>query len=84
MNVNVTELNVAMLRKGVNAKGMAEVIKKSRVSFDKKRSGTVQFELNEVQAISKALDLTLQQVNVIFFDSTLHDGNYTNENVAQV
>jgi hypothetical protein len=72
--MNTMELNVAMMRKGATAQTMSEAIKKSHVSFNKKRCGDVPFDVNEVKAIASALDLDLQAVNLIFFDLTLHDG----------
>ena len=78
--MNTTELNVAMLRKNATATQMADVIKKSRVSFNRKKYGEVPFDANEISAIAEALSLNLQQVNVIFFDSNLHDGNFSVSN----
>jgi len=69
------ELRVAMVRNNnATVCDMADVIKKSRVSFNKKRFGEVPFNVDEVLALSKALSLTLQDVNLIFFDSELRDG----------
>ena len=73
--MNTMELNVAMMRKNATAKDMAEAIKKSHVSFNKKRCGDVPFDVNEVRAIASALELDLQQVNVIFFDQHLRSCN---------
>jgi hypothetical protein len=69
--MNTMELNVAMTRNNVTAKKMAEAIRKSHVSFNKKRCGDVPFNVNEVKSIASALSLTLEQVNDIFFDSNL-------------
>ena len=73
--MNTMELNVAMMRKNTTAKDMSEAIKKSHVSFNKKRCGDVPFDVNEVRAIASALGLDLQQVNLIFFDNSLRDCN---------
>ena len=73
--MNTMELNVAMMRKNVNAKDLSEAIKKSHVSFNKKRCGDVPFDVNEVKAIAVALELDLQQVNLIFFDNDLRGCN---------
>jgi len=73
--MNTTELNVAMVRKGFNSQMMGNAIKKSHVSFNKKKYGDVPFDVNEVQAIASALSLTLEQVNEIFFDNTLQSCN---------
>ena len=74
--MDTTELNVAMLRKGVTANQLADAIEKSRVSFNRKKFGEVPFDTREIFAIADALSLNLQQVNVIFFDGNLHDGNF--------
>jgi hypothetical protein len=52
---------------------MAQVIQKSHVSFNKKRFGETPFDAKEILALADALELSLQQVNVIFFDSHLRD-----------
>ena len=72
--INPTELNVAMLRKKVNASDMAKAIQKSRVSFDKKKFGQVDFSATEIYKLSQELDLTIEDVNIIFFDGKLPNG----------
>ena len=68
--MNTVELNVAMLRKKMTVQDMADVIKKSHVSFNKKRCGDVPFDVNEVRAIAGALSLTIEQVDDIFLTHT--------------
>ena len=79
--MNTMELNVAMLRKEMTAQNMADVIKKSHVSFNKKRCGDVPFDVNEVRAIAAALSLSIEQVDDIFFDGNLRDGNFKADSV---
>jgi len=69
--VNVVELNVAMLRKQVNAEHMAKVIGKSRTMYDRRRFGDMPFTVDEILLVAKELDLDLLQVNEIFFDNVL-------------
>jgi len=73
--MNTPELNAAMARKGLNAKDLSNAIKKSHVSFNKKRYGEVPFDVNEVREIASALALTIEQVDVIFFDGSLRGSN---------
>ena len=80
--MNTMELNVAMIRNSATAKSMSDVIKKSHVSFNKKRCGDVPFDVNEVKAIAAALSLTIEQVNDIFFDNDLPNGNKLPDNSA--
>jgi response regulator RpfG family c-di-GMP phosphodiesterase len=69
------ELNVVMMRRGVTANDLADVIKLSRPSFTKRRNGQLPFKQHEIKLLTQALGLTQEQVNVIFFDGYLHDGN---------
>jgi len=69
--MNTMELNVAMMRKNATANDLSNAIKKSHVTFNKKRCGDVPFDVNEVRTIANALELDLQQVNLIFFDNDL-------------
>ena len=61
--------------KGINE--LADLIKKSRTSFDKKRFGKVKFDIKEIIVLSHVLSLNLEQVNDIFFGGQLHDCNYS-------
>ena len=46
---------------------MAELIGKSLVTYSKKERGEVEFSNEEMSIVAKALDLTSDQVNAIFF-----------------
>ena len=72
--VNTMELNVAMMRKKLTASDLADVIMLSRVSFNKRRNGQLPFKPEEIKLVAKTLELTPEQVDVIFFDGDLHDG----------
>lgn len=54
---------------------MAKLIKKSTSSYIKKRRGKVKFENDEIIIIAKAFGLSLQEVNIIFFNGDLPNGN---------
>jgi len=73
--VNKLELNAAMARKDTSATEMAQVIRRSRVTFDKKRIGEVPFLDHEILAMSNALELTLEDVDTVFFGGHLRNRN---------
>ena len=74
--MNTMELNGAMARKGKSSNDLARAIRKSHVSFNKKRFGEVPFDLNEICGVVTELELDLQQVNEIFFDGNLRDSKF--------
>ena len=74
--MNTMELNVAMLRNRVSALDMADVLMMSRVSFNKRRDGHTPFLQHEIVLLAQALNLTAEQVNIIFFDGNLPDSKY--------
>ncbi len=53
---------------------MAELIGKSLVTYSEKERGEVEFSNEEMSTVAKALDLTSDQVNAIFFDDNLPKG----------
>ena len=69
--MNQLELEYARKRNGKTKKEMAELIGKSVVSYCKKERGAVSFSDEEKVIIAKELDLSTEQVNVIFFDGNL-------------
>ena len=79
--VNTMELEIMMKRLGMSSDDIADRIEKSRVSFNFKRKGAVAFTIEEVIALSNAMSLTLDQVNLIFFDGNLRGGKQGGENL---
>ncbi|MCL1986709.1 MAG: hypothetical protein FWG64_01890 [Firmicutes bacterium] len=73
--INQLELSIAMLRKEKTSHDLAKLLGRSRVSLDTRRAGVTTFSTNDIIAIAKELELSLQQVNEIFFDNQLLDGN---------
>ena len=69
--MNSLELEYARKRKNKSKADMAEAIGKSEVSYAKKERGEVKFTDAEKVIVSRELDLTGEQVNVIFFDGNL-------------
>ena len=69
--MNSLELEYARKRKNKSKEEMALAIGKSVVSYAKKERGEVNFNDEEKVVVARELDLTTQQVNVIFFDGNL-------------
>ena len=69
--MNQLELEYARKRKGKSKEDMAALIGKSVVSYGKKERGEVGFSDEEKVIVARELDLTPEQVNVIFFDGCL-------------
>lgn len=51
------ELEIAMMRKGMNAVSLAEIVGISRSTFYRKMNGDSEFTQGEIQRIVDALDL---------------------------
>lgn len=69
--MNRLELEYARKRKQKSKADMAAAIGKSVVSYSKKERGEVGFSDEEKVIIARELDLTVDQVNAIFFDGSL-------------
>ena len=69
--MNQLELEYARKRKNKPKADMAAAIGKSVVSYAKKERGDVKFSDEEKIIVARELDLTSEQVNSIFFDSSL-------------
>ena len=72
--MNSSKLKGIRVEKGKTQKNMAELIGKSLVTYSKKERGEVEFSNEEMSIVAKALDLTSDQVNAIFFDDNLPKG----------
>lgn len=69
--MNSSKLKGIRVEKEKTQKDMAALIGKSIVTYGKKERGKVKFSNEEMTIIAKALDLTSDQVNAIFFDDGL-------------
>ena len=69
--MNQLELEYARKRKNKTKADMAAAIGKSVVSYAKKERGDVKFSDEEKIIVARELDLTSEQVNSIFFHSSL-------------
>lgn len=65
------KLEFARREKGKSPKDMAQAIGKTENSYRKKERGEVAFSDDDKIIIANELDLTLSQVNEIFFDGKL-------------
>jgi len=74
--MNTTRLRELRAGKRVSLDELGKVIGKSKVSYSKKESGEIKFLPDEVIALSKYYDLSYEEMNSIFFDSNLPNGNY--------
>jgi DNA-binding XRE family transcriptional regulator len=61
--------------KGILQKNAAQKLGLTEKTYNHKENGKIQFKANEILTISILLDLTMEDVNEIFFDNTLPNGN---------
>lgn len=66
--MNAAELKAAMARKGLSIPKLADCIGIGKKAFYQKMRGETQFKLCEIQGIATALDLSPENIRVIFFD----------------
>lgn len=70
--MNLIELKVARIRRGVKARDMAASIGKTLDSYVKKENGSVRITLHEAQMFLKALEkLSLKEFVDIFYDGDI-------------
>lgn len=65
--VNINEFKAAMVRKGLTAGELAELIGISRQSLSYRINNAIDFRISEVERISQILGLSLEEKNLIFF-----------------
>lgn len=61
--------------KGILQKNAAQKLGLTEKTYNHKENGKIQFKANEILTISILLDLTMKDVNEIFFDNILPNGN---------
>lgn len=61
--------------KGLLQKKTAEKLGLTEKTYNSKENGKIEFKTNEILKISSVLNLTMDDVNEIFFDSNLPNGN---------
>lgn len=66
---NTNEFKAALVRKGITSGELAEMIGISRQSLSYRMNNIVEFRISEVEKIAQILGLSLEEKNLIFFDS---------------
>lgn len=78
--MNLTELRVARIRRGVKAQELADAIDRTVDSYIKRENGNVRVTLSDAFTITQVLQLSLEEFVVIFFDGDLPFSKDNNEN----
>lgn len=78
--MNSTRLRELRAGRRISLKTLGDVIGKSIVSYSKKERGEVKFQPDEVVALSKFYGLTYDEMNAIFYDKNLPNGNFEDLN----
>lgn len=78
--MNLTELRVARIRRGVKAQELADAIDRTVDSYIKRENGNVRVTLSDAFTITQVLQLSLEEFVVIFFDGDLPFSKDSEEN----
>ncbi len=70
--MNTPELRAAVARSGKTNRELAKSLGLSETAFYNKVGGQTQFKNSEIKKLAELLGLSLEAVNVIFFDGKLH------------
>lgn len=70
--MNLIALKVALVKAGMTARELAFRIGMPETTLSYKMRGETEFKNSEIRAITKALELDLDQVNNIFFDGSVN------------
>jgi predicted transcriptional regulator len=65
--MNFPELKAAMARKNINIPLLAEMLKISKKTIYSRFSGETDFNLSEIRKIAEILELTSEDILIIFF-----------------
>lgn len=71
--MKVNKVKIARISKNLTQEEVAELLGVTLATYNRKELGLVDFKRDEVLRLAGILDLTLQDVNKIFFDSKLTD-----------
>lgn len=74
---NTTEFKIILMRRGLTAEQLADLVGMSRVSLSYKMNNKRTFDQAEIKAISDALGLTLEEKDKIFFGDMVDDKSTT-------
>ena len=69
--MNSRELKAARVKKDYNQSEVAEYLNIALKTYSRKETGKVPFTPEEIVRLANLLDLSLKEIDVIFFDSRL-------------
>lgn len=69
--MNTNKLKGLRVSKGYTQKGMAKELEMAIKTYNRKETGIVEFNRNEIFKLSEVLGLTLGEVNEVFFENKL-------------
>ena len=70
--MNYEELRVVMMRKKITNREMAAKLSLSEQALYNKLNGVSEFKNSEIKKITTLLDLSMDDVNLIFFDGIVN------------
>lgn len=70
--MNHEELRVVMMRKKITNREMAAKLSLSEQALYNKLNGVTEFKNSEIKKITTLLDLSMDDVNLIFFDKIVN------------
>lgn len=69
--MNIKALKSKRVLKGISQSEMAERLGISLVTYNKKETGKIEFKRDEIEKIAVILELSISDVDEIFFDKKL-------------
>ena len=66
--MNCPELRASIARAGITNRKLAEHLRLSEQAFYNKIQGDTEFKGSEIKGLAKVLNLSMKDVNTIFFD----------------
>ena len=70
--MNCPELRAAIARVGITNRRLAECLNLSEQAFYNKIQGETEFKGSEIKGLAKVLNLSMKDVNTIFFDKDVN------------
>lgn len=70
--MNCPELRASIARAGVTNRKLAEILGLSEQAFYNKIQGETEFKGSEIKRLANALRLSMNEVDVIFFDRSVN------------
>lgn len=70
--MNRPEMRMAVAREGKTYKALAAAIKVSEQALYNKMRGESEFKESEIKTLARELNLSMEEVNLIFFDNEVN------------